>query len=118
MLGKIKHSNKTITHTLSGEKIMRYSSCGMGTEVKLGLIETNKKGYICEPNGERLYVYADSIVEALTIPGINSAVGTKESFKFNCETDTKFYKGAKYTGADDWSDGLQIFAYDPKRIAF
>ena len=92
---------------------MKYKACGVGKNVEGGILICGDKEYACEPHGAHLYIYAKCIDEVLTIRGVYSVTKTEFENKFDCEMSSRVYKGS-----NNYSEGLQIFAYDPDRIIF
>jgi len=90
---------------------------GTTTELKTGYIKAKDKNLVCEADGQRLVIYGKR-EEILNITSVYTALKTEIEGKFTCELSPDTYRGVSFDPPDDWSDGAQIFKYDPDVIAF
>ena len=96
---------------------MKIQTCGTTTELRTGYIKAKDKNLVCEADGQHLVIYGKR-AEILNIPSVYTAVATDVQDKFVCELSPDVYKGVSFDPPDDWSDGKQIFKYNPDIIAF
>ena len=96
---------------------MVIKTCGTKSDVKTGAIKSRYTLYVCEPNGNTLFIFGNK-QEILNIDGVFTADQTKIDNKFICQVDADIYQGVKWEEEDSWGSGLQMFEYDPEKIVF
>ncbi len=96
---------------------MKVMTSGTTTELKTGYIKARDKNLVCEADGPNLVIYGKR-AEILNISSVYTALKTEIEGKFTCEISPDVYKGVSFDPPDAWSDGKQIFKYNPDIIAF
>ena len=96
---------------------MEVQTSGTNTDLRTGYIKAKDKNLACEPDGHNLVIYGKR-EEILNITSVYTALKTEIEGKFTCEISPDVYKGVSFDPPDDWSDGKQIFKYNPDIIAF